>query len=242
MSTIFASMMLASFGAACSPSEPAAENVSWKIQRTSDQKAYQVTASADIVRGFGGFYFPTITLMDDRGCHTQIALKTFDDFSAGDKQTVKADFSETVGLPRPVATAQLDIQYNQLPDGSFNPSDVIRTNLFSDSKVVDAAVRPPELPGNACGKSDKQIATERRERQRARAATDPDGADTEAISDMSRNEVVATAINSAGFLCAKVTNLNLSGQDMIVSCVEYRNGTGRARYRVNAAAGTVEQM
>jgi hypothetical protein len=59
---------------------------------------------------------------------------------------------------------------------------------------------------------------------------------------MSRNEVVATAINSAGFLCARVTDMYPSGGAIIVSCVEYRNGRGRVKYRVHANAGVVEEI
>jgi hypothetical protein len=77
---------------------------------------------------------------------------------------------------------------------------------------------------------------------REKAKTDPDGADAQAIDQMSRNELVATTINSAGFLCARVTNLYPSGDDIITHCVEYRSGAGRVSYRINPGAGSVEQI
>lgn len=237
-----ASMLTGSFVAGCSPSEPAAENVSWSIQRTPDKKAYQVTATADVIKGFGGFYFPTVTLTDDRGCHTELALNTLQDAIVGDKKKVRADFSETVALKRPVATAILSIRYNQLPEGSYDPADVIRTGLFSEEQVVDPNVKVSEYVSNPCGKTDKQVADERRARLRERAKTDPDGADAAAIGGMSRNETVATAINTAGFLCARVTDLYPSGGGIIASCVEYRNGQGKAKYRIDTGTMSVERI
>ena len=81
-----------------------------------------------------------------------------------------------------------------------------------------------------------------REQLREKAKTDPDGADAEAIDGMSRNELMATAINSAGFLCARVTDMYPRGADIIAKCVEYRSGKGRVSYRVNAEAGSVKQI
>lgn len=81
-----------------------------------------------------------------------------------------------------------------------------------------------------------------REELRNKAKTDPEGADADAIADMSQREVVATAINSAGFLCARVTHMEARGGVMLVNCVEYRNGRGRARYRIDANRGGVEQL
>ena len=80
----------------------------------------------------------------------------------------------------------------------------------------------------------------RRKRLREKAKTDPEGADAEAIDNMGQNEVIATAINSAGYLCARVVSAYPVGGNINVECVEYRNGKGRVRYRVDPNAGTVE--
>ena len=85
-----------------------------------------------------------------------------------------------------------------------------------------------------------ETSSERRERLRKRARTDPEGADAEAIDSMGRNEVIATAINSAGYLCARVVSAYPVGGYINVECIEYRSGNGRARYRIDANAGTVE--
>lgn len=77
---------------------------------------------------------------------------------------------------------------------------------------------------------------------REKAKTDPDGADADAISSMGRGELFATAINTAGYLCARVTDMYPSSGRIIVNCVENRNGTGRAKYSVDASADTVEQL
>ena len=77
---------------------------------------------------------------------------------------------------------------------------------------------------------------------REKAKTAPDGADAEAIDNMSRNEVLATAINTAGFLCARVTSVHPAVGNINVECVEYKNGIGRARYRIDPNSGTVERL
>jgi hypothetical protein len=81
---------------------------------------------------------------------------------------------------------------------------------------------------------------DRTDRLREKAKTDPEGADAEAIDNMGQNEVIATAINSAGYLCARVVTAYPVGGNINVECVEYRNGKGRVKYRVDPNAGTVE--
>lgn len=82
----------------------------------------------------------------------------------------------------------------------------------------------------------------RKEQLREKAKVDPEAADAEAIGQMSGKEVVATAINSAGYLCAHVTEMYPSNGAILVYCTEYRNGNGRVKYRVDAEAGTVEPL
>ncbi len=90
---------------------------------------------------------------------------------------------------------------------SEEPEPTAADNAYADYQAsVRAAV------ANDVGES----ADDRRKRLREKAKSDPDGADAEAIDNMSRNEVVATAINSAGFLCARVTSLQSVG---VVSCL-----------------------
>ena len=52
-------------------------------------------------------------------------------------------------------------------------------------------------------------------------------------------EQVATFINLNGFLCAEVTGVRpLSSTDTYeVTCVEYRGGSGKVRYILNARSG-----
>jgi len=53
-------------------------------------------------------------------------------------------------------------------------------------------------------------------------------------------EAIATVINLNGHLCARVTNvapLKVSGSAYEVTCIEYRGGTGKVRYVVNADTG-----
>jgi hypothetical protein len=77
---------------------------------------------------------------------------------------------------------------------------------------------------------------------RQKARTDSAGADADAIDRMPRNEVLATAINTAGFLCAKVRDTYPVPGGVMVHCTEYRSGQGRAKYRIDTAAMEVTKL
>ncbi len=118
-------------------------------------------------------------------------------------------------------------------DRSVDPGEVNMMN-------VDALDADMSFDADTSAVNRTETASERRERLREKAKSDPDGADAEAIDNMSRNEVLATAINSAGYLCARVVSAYPVGDKINVECVEYRNGTRRVRYSIDAAAGTVD--
>lgn len=105
--------------------------------------------------------------------------------------------------------------------------------LDAAGNAIDAAGNEAAAPGKG------ETAEARTKRLREKAKTDPEGADAEAIDNMSRNEVIATAINSAGYLCARVVSAYPVGGNINVECVEYRSGKGRVKYRIDANAGTV---
>lgn len=53
--------------------------------------------------------------------------------------------------------------------------------------------------------------------------------------------MLAAMINVSGQLCARVTAVEQVRRDVYaVSCVRYRDGTGRATYEVNALTGAVK--
>jgi hypothetical protein len=110
-----------------------------------------------------------------------------------------------------------------------------------DNQMMNVDVNAAVSDQTANSPAKNETAQERKKRLRQKAKTDPEGADAEAISHMSREEVVATAINSAGFLCARVTSMNMVGGTMYVDCIEYRNGEGRVSYSIDPNSGTVEQ-
>lgn len=227
-------------GSACSSvSEPEANDVEWAVERTADKKGYRITGSAILARGLDGWYQPEAILLDDRGCSNAIQLPATQIANEASEGTVAAQYDEVLKLKRPVATAEFKITYMEAPLGATTASEISHTRVFSEERVVDASLQPPLVPKSPCGGKGTQS---RREQLREQAKTDPDGADAAAIGDMSRNELVATAINTAGFLCAKVTEMYPSGGDIVVSCTEYRSGGGRAKYRVDTASMTVEQI
>ena len=229
-------------GCSMADDEPKAENVEWSVQRTQDRKGYHLTGSASFVPGLGGWYQPTATLVDARGCRNVIDLEETQVVDTSIEGNIAAKFDKLLEVPRPVATAEFRITYEEAPPGSLDVNSITKLNVFSEERVIDPTVRPPEYPQNACGKSKAELRSERADRLRERAKTDPEGADAEAIDNMSRNEVMATAINSAGYLCARVTDMYPSGGAIIVSCVEYRSGSSRVKYRVDANAGSVEEI
>jgi hypothetical protein len=106
--------------------------------------------------------------------------------------------------------------------------------VFDESKVVDASVHPPGLPSKPCNTKKQEL--------REKAKTDPDAADAEAIDAMSQDEVIATAINTAGYLCARVTDSYARNGNIIAHCVEYRNGRGRVKYQIDTASMTVTPL
>lgn len=226
-------------GSACSNvSEPQASDVEWTVVRTPDKKGYRLTGKAVLARGLDGWYQPEAVLVDDRGCRNSLQPEATQIADVASEGTVAANFNEVLKLKRPVATAEFKITYMEAPLGA-DVSDISQKSVFSEERVVDASLHPPFIPKGPCGGKGSQT---RREQLREQAKTDPDGADAAAIGDMSRNELVATAINTAGFLCAKVTDMYPSGGEIVVSCTEYRSGGGRAKYRVDTATMTVEQI
>lgn len=106
---------------------------------------------------------------------------------------------------------------------------------LDDNMMMEAPPFDVEVP-NTTG----ETKAERDQRLREKAKTDPEGADAEAIDNMSHNEVLATAINSAGYLCARVVSAYPVGGNINVECVEYRNGKGKVRYTIDPNAGRVE--
>jgi hypothetical protein len=113
-------------------------------------------------------------------------------------------------------------------------------NGANETANVDTNFTAPPFDIDVTTKTKGETAAERKARLRKKAKTDPEGADAEAIQSMSRNEVIATAINTAGYLCARVTSAYPVGGNINVECIEYRNGSGRVRYMVDPNAGTVE--
>lgn len=201
-----------------------------------------MAGTGTVAAGLGGWYQPTVVLVDSRGCENPISVPATQVAGYSASPTLPLKFEEKVRLARPVASAELSISYNESSFETTDASDIQKTEVLRERRVVDSSLHPPSNPIDVCGGGKPETRAQRRARLREQAKTDPEGADAAAISDMSRNEVVATAINTAGFLCARVTDMYPSGGAIIVNCVEYRNGSGRAKYRVDASAGRVEEI
>ncbi len=151
-------------------------------------------------------------------------------------------FDHVTRLKRPAATAEFTIQFHDLPVGGMDPRSITLKGVFADQRVLDGTIRVPELPENACGSSASELSAGRKERFQKQAETDSDGANASAVADMSKNEVLATAINTASFLCAKVRHAYPTNGGMIVSCSDYRSGFGRAKYKIDTAVMEVTKL
>jgi len=225
---------LAAFLSACS-SQPAAELVNWSMTKDGDGQGYRLHANAVLWNGAGGWFWPELRLRDARGCWTVHRANAIHALGSPNSRRVESRINDWVPFRGSIADVTLTFVYTAPDGGSF-----AETRLASENKVLDSSLRPPSVSPTNCSPPPQRRAT--REELRRRARTDPDGADAEAISNMSHNELTATAINSAGFLCARVTQIEARGHLIIANCIEYRNGTGRVRYRIDADTGTVDQL
>jgi hypothetical protein len=199
-----------------------------------------VTGGATFAKGVDGLYQPIVTLVDDRGCHREAELPETMIGSEATSGTLRANFAYTIDVRRPVATADLRIEYQYL-DGD----QLARKQVFSDQRTLDDTIRPPFMPTVSCSTQNSKMGNARTMpgQHREAVTSHSDQTDARAIAGMSRNETVATAINTAGFLCARVTDLYPdSGGQMIVHCIQYRSGRGRVKYRIDPDAGSVEQL
>jgi hypothetical protein len=157
------------------------------------------------------------------------------------KQTLQRSCARSINrLPRPK-----DLALTLIEEMSVRRISVCFAALLlsacsgGETEETDNRIAPPsdiEAPN-----SNVETQADRGQRLREKVKMDPDGADAEAIDNMSRNEVLATAINTAGFLCARVTSVDPAAGSINVECVEYKNGIGRARYRIDPNTGTVER-
>lgn len=229
MLTRLMSFSLALFLVTGCSSKPSATGTEWSLEREKNGKGYLFSASAKLLDGEDGWFTPEILMTDEHGCLRIERLSAVHPISAEDPSDVAGKFNERFDYKWKVARARLRLIH-------VNKDDFADTEVFQEDRVLDPSLRPPAVPKKDC------TAKSTRAELRKRARIDPEGADAEAIDNMSSNEVMATAINSAGYLCARVTDVYPSGRAIIVSCVEYRSGSSRVKYRVDANAGSVEQL
>jgi hypothetical protein len=209
----------------CSDPEPSVDVHNWKLISTG-KGTYVLEATGRYKNAKSGVFNKHLETVDARGCHS---INYVEDQFVKTLPGEVASF--VIRMPvhskAKVATARFFIDFWSVKQAVDEPGNLI----FSEEKVVDASIHPPSLPEKPC--------SSRKEELRERARHDPQGADAEAIESMSREEVIATAINSAGYLCARVTDMYPQGSNIIAHCVEYRNGRGRAKYIIDTASMTV---
>lgn len=222
-----AALILAALSA-CSEPPPSATDVLWAVEQKAD-KTYHLTGSANVQQGLGGWYTPLAELVDDRGCRHAIYLPATHVANTDLSGQTQAVFDQVLDVARPIATASLRIIYQESSDGTVE--SITDTSVFSGDKTLDSALNPPSVPTKPCN-----------DRVRGSGGAGPNETDAATIAGMPRNEILATAINSAGFLCAKVRDAYPVRGGIEVSCTEYRSGKGRAKYKIDTSEMSVTKI
>lgn len=212
----------------CSDPKPGAEVENWHLS-SAGKGEYLFEAKGRYTDPRSGVFHKQIETVDAKGCHS---IEYVEDEFVKAREGDPSSF--VIRMPMrskaKLATARFFIDFWDVSQGVNERGDTV----FSEEKIVDSSVKPPSLPAESCNKSKEQL--------REKAKTDPDGADAEAIGSMSRDEMIATAINTAGYLCARVTDMYPQGGNIVAHCIEYRNGKGRAKYLIDTASMTVTPM
>lgn len=209
----------------CSDPEPGAVTDRWAVSSTS-KNSYLFEASGSYTDPKSGVFHRQVETVDENGCKSlNYVGNEYEQNPAA--QASAFNVKMPIKAKAKIARARFYIDFWSVEQSASESG----TRVFDEEKVVDLSLKPPAFPNKPCNTSKVDL--------RKKAETDPEGADAEAIDSMSRNEVIATAINTAGYLCARVTDLYPRGGDIIASCVEYRNGKGRAKYRIDTADMTV---
>ncbi len=215
---------------ACADTPPSAKVLDWRMVRDQKAGTYTFTAEAHLEDDGKGLFAPELTLTDERGCKHFELLELISKDDASEQDPMLFHLKSSFPYKYRVSRATLDIYYREPQIGS----DPALKPVFSEERVVDAALKPPASPTKPCGPS-------RQEQNAAKVADDTNDPDIN-VENTSREEIVATAINTAGFLCARVTDMWPSGDDIMVTCVEYRNGRGRVKYRIDTTDMRVIQL
>lgn len=208
-----------------SESEPGASIEQWSVTapRTGE---YLFEASGEYTNPKKGVFHRRLETTDERGCRSLIYIEK-DDERSKSPNALNFELSMPFTSNAKIARARFFIEFWDIEQSVYERGKII----FSEEKVVDASLDPPDYPERPCNSSKGAL--------RKKAQRDPDGADADTISTMSHQEAIATAINTAGYLCARITDLYPQGRNMVATCVEYRNGKGRAKYRIDTENMTV---
>lgn len=208
----------------CSDPQPSAEVKSWSVS-AKGEGAYLFAAEGQFEDSKTGVFHKQVETVDAKGCHSLHYVE--DEYLLAGQPPNAFKIRMPLQSKSRLANARFFIKFWDIKQGTGEEGSLI----FDEQKVIDPSVKPPSLPSQPCNASNEKL--------KEQAKTDPEGADAESIDAMSRNEVVATAINTAGFLCARVTDMYPQGGNIIVHCVEYRNGSGRVKYQIDSGSMTV---
>lgn len=215
----FTAVVCALAVSSCGPRAPGAEDIRWSLTPEQNGAGYLFEADARLLGGQDGWFSPRIEHVDADGCRRTEFLLAEHGVNAADPSDFRANFRQRFDNEPRIAKATLQLVYR--PAGA-SPSDFEADRIvFSGEKVIDTKVRPPVETKPCASESD--------------AASPPD--------TTSKEEQAATLINLSGYLCGRVKDAYASGGDTItVHCTEYRDGRGRAKYKIHTGSAQVERL
>lgn len=193
----------------------------WSIDNsTSPREVHVIGKYADATPGN---YHGSLSTLDEFGCRTEQYIDFVEPKGADDPFNLRLPV-KSVG---DIVEASLSVRFWDVSSDLGESGE----RLFDDQKTFGDLSKVPSMPPVSCQIPEDGSA--------AVTGTFAETADASAIDAMSREEVVATAINTAGYLCARVTGMSARGGNMDVECIEYRDGSGRASYRIDTSTMTV---
>lgn len=193
----------------------------WSIDNSASPRSIHIVGK--YANASEGNYHGSLYTLDEFGCRTEQYIDFVEPRGSDDPFNFKLPV-KSVG---DIIEANLSVRFWDVSSDIGERSEAI----FDDQKTFGDLSKIPSVPTISCQIPENGPAVD--------SGTSAETKDATAIDAMSREEVVATAINTAGYLCARVTIMSASGGNIDVECIEYRDGSGRVSYRIDTSTMTV---
>lgn len=204
---------------ACGPNAPAAEATKWRLTRETTGAGYVFDGNARLLGGKEGWFTPRLAYLDADGCQRTEYLAAVHAGTFPDPQDFAGKFHQRFDSKAKIARATLALVYRP---AAAAPSDFGADRIvFTEERVIDPTLRPP-VRNKPCPSANPE---------------------TQVADFATKEEKAATLINLSGYLCGRVTDAYASaGGTITVHCTEFRDGRGRAKYRIYTDTAAVERI